>query len=310
MSAELDSLKSFSFKRGSEYSRNDIHFLYHGTPVPRVGTGNWTTGYVSPTGTNDLIIFMNIGVPGKTGHDFDNKFDPDTNTIIWYGKPNTHSGQPTFKKLFSKELTPHFFARWDSNYTKFVYLGTGSIVNFQDGVKTKQGPAIRLVINCSEAKEILNYSVPQNEIETKDEILIADSNAKEPSSSFLLEKHLESYIEKFWDETIFGKDFDIYENGRQFPTETGPLDLLAQKKDKSEFLVLELKRDKTSDVAVAQTLRYMGYIKKELATNDEKVKGCIIGKQEDRNLVNAISMVPDIDFYRYNINFSLNRVEF
>ena len=30
----------------------------------------------------------------------------------------------------------------------------------------------------------------------------------------------------------------------------------------------------------------------------------------DRNLVNAISMVPDIDFYRYNINFSLNRVEF
>ena len=121
---------------------------------------------------------------------------------------------------------------------------------------------------------------------------------------------MESYIEKFWDETIFGKDFDIYENGREFPTETGPLDLLAQKKDKSEFLVLELKRYKTSDVAVAHSLRYMGYIKKELATNDEKVKGCIIGTQEDRNLVNAISMVPDIDFYRYNINFSLNRVEF
>ncbi len=220
----MNSFQSFSFKRGSEYSRDDIHFLYHGKPVPRVGTG--------------------------------------------------------------------------------------SIVNFQDGVQTKQGPAIRLVINCSEAKEILNYSVPQNKTETKEEILVANNNVKEPSSSFLLEKHLESYIEKFWDETIFGKDFDIYENGRQFPTETGPLDLLAQKKDKSEFLVLELKRDKTSDVAVAQTLRYMGYIKKELATNDEKVKGCIIGTQEDRNLVNAISMVPEIDFYRYNINFSLNRVEF
>ena len=78
----------------------------------------------------------------------------------------------------------------------------------------------------------------------------------------------------------------------------------------SEFLILELKRDKTSDVAVAQTLRYMGYIKKELATNDEKVKGCIIGTQEDRNLINAISMVPDLDFYRYKINFSLERVEF
>ena len=139
----MDSLKPFSFKRGSEYSRDDIHFLYHGKPVPRIGTGNWKTGYVSPTGTNDLIIFMNIGVPGTTGHDFDNKFDPDTNSIIWYGKPKTHSGQPTFKKLFSKELTPHFFARWDSNYTKFVYLGTGSIVTFQDEVPTKQGPAVR-----------------------------------------------------------------------------------------------------------------------------------------------------------------------
>ena len=55
-------------------------------------------------------------------------------------------------------MTPHFFARWDSNYKKFVYLGTGLIVNFQDGVQTKHGPAIRLVINCSEAKEIINYS--------------------------------------------------------------------------------------------------------------------------------------------------------
>ena len=309
MTSELTSLRSFSFKRGSEYSRDDIHFLYHGGPLPRVGTGNWTTGYVRPKGTNDLIIFMNIGVPGKTGHDFDNKFDQETNTIIWYGKPKTHSGQPTFKKLFSKELTPHFFARWNSNYTKFVYLGTGSIVNFEDGVQTKQGSAIRLVVNCSDAKEILNYSVPEKEVGTKEEIIVASNNVEE-SSSFLLEKHLESYIEKFWDQTIFGEDFDIYENGRQFPTETGPLDLLAQKKDKSEFLVLELKRDKASDVAVAQTLRYMGYIKRKLATDNEKVRGCIIGTQEDKNLVNAISMVPDLDFYRYNISFSLNRVDF
>ena len=309
MSTEFKCPQSFSFKRGSEYSRHDIHFLYHGKPVPKVGTGNWTTGYVNPRGTKDLIIFMNIGVPGKTGHDFENKFDSNTNTIIWYGKPKTHSGQPTFKKLFSKELTPHFFARWDSNNTKFIYLGTGSIINFQDGIETKQGHAIRLIITCGEAKEILNYSVPQIETEINKELLVKNNNIKESQSSFLLEKHLESYIEKYWDETVFGKDYDIYENGRQYPTETGPLDLLAQKKDKSEFLVLELKRDKTSDTAVAQTLRYMGYIKKKLATNNEKVKGCIIGMQEDKGFAHAISMVPNIDFYRYNINFSLNKID-
>ena len=36
---------------------------------------------------------------------------------------------------------------------------------------------------------------------------------KKNSSSFLLEKHLESYIEKFWAETIFGENYDLYENG-------------------------------------------------------------------------------------------------
>lgn len=309
MNTESKFPQSFSFKKGSEYSRSDIHFLYLGKPLPKIGTGNWTSGYVTPTGANDLIIFMNIGVPGKTGHDFENKFDPDTNTIIWYGKPKTHSGQPTFKKLFSKELTPHFFARWDSNNIKFIYLGTGSIVDFQDGAETKHGHAIRLTITCDEAKEILNYSVPKIETEINTEIFVKNNNKIESASSFLLEKHLEDYIEKYWDKTVFGKNYDIYENGRQYPTETGPLDLLAQKKDKSEFLVLELKRDKTSDNAVAQTLRYMGYIKKKLATNNEKVKGCIIGTQEDKSFEHAISMVPDIDFYRYSINFSLNKID-
>ena len=119
---------------------------------------------------------------------------------------------------------------------------------------------------------------------------------------------MESYIEKFWDETIFGKDFDIYENGRQFPTETGPLDLLAQKKDKSEFLVLELKRDKASDIVVGQTLRYMGYVKNSIATNNENVKGCIIATEEDQGLKNALSVTPDIEFYKYQVNFSLNKI--
>jgi hypothetical protein len=261
----------------------------------------------------------NIGVPGTTGQDFDNKFDPENNTIVWYGKPKTHSAQPTFKKLLSKELTPHFFARGDNKNLKFYYLGTGSIVHFEDGAQTKQGPAIKSIVLCDDAKDILGYSIPeidnQSNIATENggkaiHTPFSNETIEKIPSSFLLEKHLESYIEEFWKETVFGRNYEIYENGRQFPTETGPLDLLAHRKDKKEFLVLELKRDKTSDVAVAQTLRYMGYIKKTLATNNEKVKGCIIGTKVDRNLVNAISMVPDIDFYRYNLSFSLDKQDF
>ena len=73
-------------------------------------------------------------------------------------------------------------------------------------------------------------------------------------------------------------------------------------------MVLELKRDKVSDAAVSQTLRYINCARRTLATNDEQVKGCIIGTEEDRALMNAIEEVPNIDFYRYNIRFSLDLV--
>ena len=212
--------------------------------------------------------------------------------------------KPTVKKIYSS-----FFARWDTENTKFLYLGTGNIIRFEDNVQTKQGFAIKLMISCSEANEIINQSIPNLSKSIKTESSTIEKHS-ESSSSFLLESHLEGYLEKYWGDTIFGKDYDIFENGRQYPTETGPLDILAQKKDKTEFMVLELKRDKTSDVAVAQTLRYMGYIKKTLSLNNEIVRGTIIGTREDKNLVHALSMVDNIDFYRYNLTFSLNRIEF
>ena len=108
--------------------------------------------------------------------------------------------------------------------------------------------------------------------------------------------------------TVFGINYDIYENGRQFQTDTGPLDILALRNDNKEFLVLELKRDKASDIVVGQTLRYMGYIKNNIAKNNQKVRGCIIVTEEDQGLRNALSITPDIDFYKYQVNFLLNKI--
>ena len=50
----------------------------------RKAGGDWDTGYVRID--NKLIIFMNIGVSGTTGHDFDNYYDDTNKTIVWYGK--------------------------------------------------------------------------------------------------------------------------------------------------------------------------------------------------------------------------------
>ena len=121
------------FKKGSKYSRDEVGWVC----LPDKGRpagGMWDTGYVRVD--NNLIIFMNIGIPGKTGHDFDNYYDNFKKTIVWYGKPKSHSRQDTFQKLFSGELTPHFFARWDTKDNQFTYLGIGIIVSYKDGIPT------------------------------------------------------------------------------------------------------------------------------------------------------------------------------
>ena len=153
------------FCTGSTYTRNDIHTLYFGGPVPKTGTGLWTTGYVGIE--DELIVFMNMGVPGRTGHDFPNSYDEEANTVEWFGKPNTNSKQPTFTKLIRGELTPHFFARWDNN-DPFTYLGIGKVVGFQDGIPTvtSQGsPAetIKITLSFEDTDSIFQSKDESNE---------------------------------------------------------------------------------------------------------------------------------------------------
>ncbi len=75
------------FKRGMPYSREEIGKIARPENPPRGGA--WHTGYSRIE--DDLFIFMNIGVAGRTGHDFENFYDDKSQTLIWFSKPNTHS---------------------------------------------------------------------------------------------------------------------------------------------------------------------------------------------------------------------------
>jgi restriction system protein len=130
----------------------------------------------------------------------------------------------------------------------------------------------------------------------------------EDPAAFALEMHLEDFLVQNWQQTELGKQYDVYEEdgervGQQYLTDTGPVDVLAIKKDKSEILVVELKRGRASDVVVGQVLRYMGYVKQELAEENQAVKGVIIALEDDVRIKRALVMAPDISFYRYEINF-------
>lgn len=140
--------------------------------------------------------------------------------------------------------------------------------------------------------------------------IISTSEDIEDPSVFALEKHLEDFLVKNWKKTELGRKYDIFEDngemvGQQYPTDTGPIDILAISKDKKTILVIELKRGQATDVVVGQIQRYMGFVKEELADKGQSVKGIIIGLEADTRLKRALAVCPDISFYQYQISFKL-----
>lgn len=136
----------------------------------------------------------------------------------------------------------------------------------------------------------------------------------EDPTVFALEKHLEEFLVANWALTDLGKDFDIFTEegdpvGRQYPSDTGPIDILATSKDGQTLLIVELKRGRASDTVVGQIQRYMGYVKDELAEPHQQVRGVIIALEDDLRLRRALSVTSNIEFYRYRVSFKLFKGE-
>ncbi|MBK8961041.1 MAG: DUF91 domain-containing protein [Proteobacteria bacterium] len=128
--------------------------------------------------------------------------------------------------------------------------------------------------------------------------------------AFALEKHLEDFLVANWEQTALGREFDIVVEdgervGQQYQTGAGPIDILAISHDRTRLLVVELKRGRASDVVVGQILRYMGYLKGEIAEAGQSVEGAIIALEDDQKLRWALAAVQGVQFYRYQMSFSL-----
>jgi len=134
----------------------------------------------------------------------------------------------------------------------------------------------------------------------------------EDAAAFAMEKHLEDFLVQNWAQTELGRDYDIYAEdgeqvGQQYLTDTGPMDVLAVKKDGTELLVVELKKGRASDAVVGQILRYMGYAAQELAEPHQTVRGVIIALDDDKRIRRALAVTPNIGFFRYQISFKLTK---
>jgi len=140
--------------------------------------------------------------------------------------------------------------------------------------------------------------------------IISNDPTVEDPVAFAMEKHLEDFLVQNWSQTDLSKEYNIYEEGgekvgQQYPTDTGPIDILAISKDKKRLLVVELKKGRASDAVVGQILRYMGYVQEELADIGQAVSGVIIALDDDQRLRRALAIVPSVIFYRYQVSFKL-----
>jgi restriction system protein len=130
--------------------------------------------------------------------------------------------------------------------------------------------------------------------------------------SFAMEKYLEEFLVANWASTELGKTHDIFSIdgeivGQQYLTDNGRMDILAISKDKKELLIVELKRGQASDKVVGQVQRYMGYAVEVLAEPGQTVRGAIIALDDDLSIRRALLVAPNIEFYRYKVDFKLEK---
>ena len=123
---------------------------------------------------------------------------------------------------------------------------------------------------------------------------------------FDFEDSLQNFLSKNWKELPFGEDWEIYNRsifskGKFNTREIGEMDFLANHKTKLKWLIIELKKDQSSDATVGQTLRYMGWVKENLAEKNETVEGLIITGTEDARIQYALKCLQNVTLKIYQV---------
>lgn len=161
--------------------------------------------------------------------------------------------------------------------------------------------------------DALWWFLDQSDSEDRDNSMDGTVESHEVSSEqgFGLERHLHEFLRDNWEHTELGAEWAIYsepgdeEAGYEYPCDVGRIDLLARHKTKQRWLVIELKRNQTSDQTVGQLLRYVGWVTQHLADPGDEVHGMIICRTADTAMKYALSTIQNMELRLYEVQFSL-----
>ena len=245
-------------------------------------------------------------MPVSNGYNPVYLFYKEQNTLILaYGISETHIPEVSWTKDIhdTKTKISDFSENPFRDGDSYVYKHYEPLVENDEVTFVRDGEIISTEELENELKEIVSFFKECLNIELKDE------SSSMSSGLFYMEQQLEDFIIENWDGTEFGKEFDlIYKDGelisQQYMTDIGRIDILAKDKKDGSHVVIELKRNQTSDDTVGQITRYMGWIEENL--HDDKVKGIIVAGKYDEKLYYAQKRLKDIEVFLYEVNFKLN----
>lgn len=138
---------------------------------------------------------------------------------------------------------------------------------------------------------------------------LADDGDVDDAPFFSLEYQLRDFIASNLNTvSINGRRLRLYvdptgRDGIEFPSAVGPIDILAVD-NRESFFVFELKRANSSDRAIGQLARYLGWVQQTIGKGHE-VFGVIVAKSISENLRYAASVVPKVYLFEYEVEFHL-----
>jgi len=144
-------------------------------------------------------------------------------------------------------------------------------------------------------------------------VLEPEEEQQEPElepHQFAMEAHLRDFLAKHLE--VVEKGLTLYRDasgreGIEYPTEIGPIDILAKDKD-GNFVAFELKVSRGPDRTIGQIMRYMGWVRRHLSNNRD-VRGIIVAQTMDEGLKYAASENQKIKLLQYELSFKLAPVE-
>ena len=136
-----------------------------------------------------------------------------------------------------------------------------------------------------------------------------DNEKEDNDSGFAYEKDLQNFLAK--NLSLIEPGLSLYYeeeiSGLEFPAGNRFIDILAMDV-RGDYVVIELKVSRGYDRAIGQILRYMAWVKKNHAEEDQQVRGIIVAREISEDLRLACSEIDNVELYEYSLSVTLHKV--